>query len=123
MTVANIAVLVVGCIHLVIAAAEMLLWKRKSVYGRLERLRLSEDEAAKVGPIVANAGLYNSFLGVGLVWSASNHAGLLPVKLYLLCCVAVAGVFGAFTLKWSTLLIQTVPSLVAIWLLISMSAK
>ena len=117
MTIANIAVLVVGCIHLMIAAVEMLLWNRKSVFGRLERLRLSEDEARKVSPIVANAGLYNSFLGVGLVWSASNHAGLLPVKLYLLSCVAVAGLFGAFTLKWSTLLIQTVPSLVAIWLL------
>jgi uncharacterized membrane protein len=76
-------------------------------------------EARKVSPIVANAGLYNAFLGVGLVWSASSHAELLSMKLFLLSCVAVAGLFGAFTLKWSTLLIQTLPSLVAIWLLLS----
>ena len=119
MTIANIAVLVVGCIHLGIAAAEMLLWKQPSVYGRLERLNLSADEARKVRPIVANAGLYNAFLAVGLVWSAASHAGLFPMKLYLLACVAVAGLFGAFTLKWSTLLLQTLPSLVAIWLLMT----
>ena len=119
MTIANRVVLVVGGIHLAIAAVEMLLWTWPPVYGRLKRLSLSENEARKVSPIVANAGLYNSFLGVGLVWSASSQAGSLPIKLYLLTCVAVAGLFGAFTLKWSTLLIQTVPSLVAIWLLMT----
>jgi putative membrane protein len=119
MTMANKVVAIVGGIHLLIAAAEMLLWKQPFVYGRFNRLGLSADEASKVSPIVANAGLYNSFLAVGLIWSATSYAELLPMKLFLLSCVAVAGLFGAVTLKWSILLVQTVPSLVAIWLLVT----
>ena len=119
MTTSNVAVTIVGGIHLLIATAEMFLWKRPFVYGIFERLGLSQVEADKVSPIVANAGLYNSFLAVGLIWSALSHADLLPMKLYLLSCVAAAGLFGAFTLKWSILLVQTVPSLVAIWLLMA----
>jgi|SRR5215469_1610721 len=119
MTIANIAVLVVGCIHSLIAVVEIFLWKRPAVYNRVG-LMLTESEAQKVSPIVANAGLYNSFLGVGLVWSAFGSAELTVMKLYLLSCVIAAGLFGAVTLKWTTLLIQSAPAIVALYLVASM---
>jgi putative membrane protein len=120
MTIPNFAVLVVGCIHLMIAVVEIFLWRRPEVYSR-GGLILSESEAHKVSPIVANAGLYNSFLGVGLVWSALGPAELTLMKLYLLSCVIVAGLFGALTLKkWTILLIQSVPAIIALYLVASM---
>ena len=110
---ANIAVGIVALIHVVISMAEMFLWKRLDLYKRIPKLGLLEPEANKAAPIVANAGLYNLFIASGLVWSllATNNGQSL--KLFFLSCVAVAGIYGAKTLKPTTLALQTLPALVA----------
>ena len=78
-----------------------------------------QAEADKVAPIVANAGLYNAFLAAGLMWSL--FTGDMPSLFFFLSCVAVAGVYGAVTLKKTTLILQTLPALIG--LLVVWSAR
>jgi putative membrane protein len=89
----------------------MFLW---SVPGVHDRLHFTDAEATKVAPIVANAGLYNSFLAAGLIWALLSGSGRAGVATFFLTCVVVAGVFGAVTLKPTTLLLQTLPGVVAL---------
>jgi putative membrane protein len=113
---ANVAVLVVTSLHVLIGGVEMLLWKQPGVYTRLESLALTQGEANKVAPVVANAGLYNLFVAAGLARSviANDPRG----ALFFLGFVAVAGIYGALTLKKTTLILQTGPAAlasVAVW--------
>jgi len=110
-------VLVVVLIHFGIAAVEMFAWKFPQVH---ERLGYTSAEAEKVAPIVANAGLYNAFIAAGLVWGllAGVGSGSYRIQAFFLCCVIIAGVFGAITLKPTTLVLQTIPgalALAAVW--------
>lgn len=108
----------VALIQIGISIAEIFLWKR--VYKRLEPEIVfeKEHEVDTVAPIVMNAGLYNSFLAAGLIWGLVAQTDAFVIQAFFLTCVLVAGVFGAATLKWTTLVIQAVPSLaalIAIW--------
>jgi putative membrane protein len=101
----------VALVQLVIALVEIFLWNIPRVHGRLQ---FTAAEAKKVGPIVANAGLYNSFLAAGLTWALFSGSGRPGISIFFLTCVVVAGVFGAFTLKPTTLVLQTAPGLAAL---------
>jgi len=68
--VAKALVFLVALIHLVIAVTEIFLWEVPLVHSRLG---FTADEAHKVAPIVANAGLYNSFLAAGLIWGVNRR--------------------------------------------------
>ena len=105
-------------VHFLIAAAEMFAWKQPRVSrGLKEKLGLSQVEAEKVMPIVANAGLYNAFIASGLVWSTTMADNVPSAKYFFLICVAIAGLYGAATLRWTTLIFQTLPALIAIALI------
>ena len=106
---ANVLVALVAFIQALIAMVEMFFWNKPWVHARLE---FTDAEAKKVAPIVANAGLYNSFLAAGLIWGLALDGN--PIKLFFLVCVIVAGIFGAITLKWTTLLLQTTPGAIAL---------
>jgi putative membrane protein len=105
------AVLIVAALQGVIALVEILFWTREPVYTRLERLAFTRAEAIKVAPIVANAGLYNGFLAAGLIWGVFAQSP--PSIYFFLSCVALAGLFGAATLKPTTLVLQTLPAAAA----------
>jgi putative membrane protein len=108
---ARILVLLVAAIQFGIAVVEIFLWPRDRVH---RRLGYSREEAKRVAPIVMNAGLYNGFLATGLAWSAVVCVAGPQIAIFCLTCVVVAGVFGAITLKWTTLVLQTLPGLVAL---------
>jgi len=110
---ANISVAIVAGIHVLIMAVEIFAWKLPAVHGRLG---FSQDDANRAAPIVANAGLYNGFLAAGLIWSLVGAADPFALKLYFLSCVIIAGAFGALTLKWTTLVLQSLPATAAILL-------
>jgi putative membrane protein len=118
MHIGNAAVVVVGLLQIGIAVGEIFLWKGSSIYMGLG-LGLTKDESVKIAPIVANAGLYNAFIAAGLilsVWPGNDSATL---KVFFLTCVAIAGLFGAATLNWKPLVLQTIPALIAgllVWL-------
>lgn len=104
-------VIIVALIHVLISISEIFLWKKPVVH---ERIGFNQSEADKAAPIVANAGLYNGFIAVGLIWGLLTSTNTVTIQLFFLSCVFVAGVFGAVTLKWTTLILQTLPSLVAL---------
>jgi putative membrane protein len=96
--------------------AEMFFWKQPFIH---ERLDFTLADAIKVAPIVANAGLYNGFIGSGLIWGLASGTSGYPIKIFFFVCVIIAGLFGAITLRPTTLIIQTAPALLAlilVWL-------
>lgn len=115
-TIATVLVSLVALVQITIAAVEMFLWNLPRVHSRLN---FTDDEARKVAPIVANAGLYNGFLAAGLIWGLLSDSGGPRIEVFFLVCVVIAGVFGAVTLKRTTLVLQTLPgalALVAVWM-------
>jgi len=91
----------------------MFFWKQPVIH---ERLGFTLEEAIKVTPIVANAGLYNGFFAAGLIWSLIWGKNGNAIKIFFLVCVIIAGIFGAATLTWTPLLIQTAPGAIALFL-------
>jgi len=108
---AKALVLLVALIHVAIAVTEMCFWELPEIHSRLG---FTPDEAHKVAPIVANAGLYNGFLAAGLVWGLLSRARTFQIGMFFLTCVIIAGIFGAATLKWTTLVLQSGPGVLAI---------
>jgi putative membrane protein len=111
---ANLFVVIVALVHIIIFVVEMFFWKQPVIH---ERLGFTLEEAIKVAPIVANAGLYNGFLAAGLIWGLVSGKAGDAIKVFFLSCVIIAGIFGAVTLTWTPLLIQTAPSAIALLLL------
>jgi putative membrane protein len=96
-TIADWLVFFVALVHVSISIIEMFFWNKPFFH---ERLGLKDEEARKVAPIVANAGLYNGFLAAGLLWGLLCHGDSAAIKVFFLTCAIVAGIFGAVTLSW-----------------------
>ena len=111
--IANTFVAIVALVHIILLVVEMFLWKEPFIHGRLG---YSLEEALKVAPIVANAGLYNGFLAAGSIWGLASGKTGYATKIFFLACVIIAGIFGAATLTWTPLLIQTAPGAIALFL-------
>ncbi len=110
---ANLFVAFTALVHINLFVVEMLLWKEPVIH---QRLGFSLDEALKVAPIIANAGLYNGFLAAGLIWGLMSGKTGDAIKIFFLACVIIAGIFGAATLTRTPLLIQTAPGAIALLL-------
>jgi putative membrane protein len=113
---ATVGLIFVAVIHIAISVAEIFFWTTPLIYQRLD---FTAELADKVYPIVQNAGLYNSFIATGLIWGAFAKRDALAIRVFFLICVVIAGVFGAFTLRETTLILQTLPASVAlifVWL-------
>jgi putative membrane protein len=113
--IAQLLVIIVALIHVLICIIEIFFWRKPMVH---ERIGFNQFEADKAAPIVANAGLYNGFIAAGLIWGLLTITNTATVQLFFLSCVFIAGIFGAVTLKRTTLILQTLPSLaalVAVW--------
>ena len=121
--IATIGVAVVAVIHIAISVVEIFFWKTPLIHQRLD---FTTELADKVYPIVQNAGLYNSFIAAGLIWGAFAKIDTLPIRVFFLVCVVIAGIFGALTLKRTTLVLQTLPAsvaLICVWLAYTQSKK
>jgi len=110
---ANLFVAIVALVEIILCIAEIFFWKEPIIH---QRLGYSLEEALKVAPIVANAGLYNGFLAAGLSWGLMSGKTGDAIKVFFLACVIIAGIFGAATLTWTPLLIQTAPGAIALFL-------
>lgn len=108
---ANILVALVAVIHLYILVLEMFLWQKPA--GR-KAFKLSADFARDTRVLAANQGLYNGFLAAGLLWGLWQGDSGVPVILFFLSCVLIAGIFGAVTASRKILYIQALPALVAL---------
>ncbi|WP_454724453.1 MULTISPECIES: DUF1304 domain-containing protein [Cupriavidus] len=107
------AVALVALEHVYILVLEMFLWDKPR--GR-RAFGLTQEFATATRALAANQGLYNGFLAAGLLWGLASAA--VPVQLFFLGCVLVAGVFGACTASRRILWVQAVPAAVAIALVL-----
>jgi putative membrane protein len=113
---ANGLTAIAALIHFALMIGEIFFWKQPIIH---ERLGFNLIEATKAAAIVANAGLYNGFIASGLTWGIISGAKGYPIKTFFLICVIIAGLFGAVTLRPTTLIIQTLPAiaaLICVWL-------
>lgn len=101
----------VAVIHIVILILEMFLWD--SAIGR-RAFNLSEDFARETRVLAANQGLYNGFLAAGLLWGLWLGESGFQFTLFFLCCVLIAGIYGAATVSRKILFVQSVPALIAL---------
>lgn len=106
---ANIAVAFVAVEHFGFLVLEMFLWTKP--FGR-RTFGLTPELAQASAPLAANQGLYNGFLGAGLVWSLVT--GNRATTIFFLICVIIAGVFGAITAKRTILWVQAAPAAMAL---------
>jgi putative membrane protein len=106
---AGVLVNLVALIHVYIVVLEMVLWttpRGRAAFG-------TDPEFAEASrTLAANQGLYNGFLAAGLVvgfwWAQTN------LVVFTLCCVIVAGAYGAATVSRRILLVQSVPAVLAL---------
>ncbi|MEV0634882.1 DUF1304 domain-containing protein [Streptomyces sp. NPDC050619] len=111
-TLAALLVGLVAALHAYILVLEMFLWQRKpgrALHG------FDREMARATAPMAANQGLYNGFLAAGLVWGliAADPTGF-RVQVFFLCCVVVAGGYGAATANPRILFAQALPGALAL---------
>ena len=110
---ASIAVALVALLHLYFLVLEMFFWDKPL---GLRTFGLTPEFAAASKTLAANQGLYNGFLAAGLVWGLAVDGD--PIKIFFLCCVVVAGIFGAMTANRKILWAQALPGAVALALVL-----
>ena len=101
----------VAFIHIYIVYLEMVVWTSKK---SMKAFGIQTKEFAEETKVMAaNQGLYNGFLAAGLIWSLI--AVKTDVAVFFLTCVAVAGIYGAYSIKKIRILyIQTIPATLGI---------
>ncbi|MFL6692644.1 MAG: DUF1304 domain-containing protein [Ramlibacter sp.] len=114
-TLATILVALVALLHVYFLVLEMFLWDKPAglkAFGQT----LEAAQASRV--LAANQGLYNGFLAAGLLWGIALGPAGNGVKIFFLCCVIVAGLFGAATASRKILFVQALPAAIALGLVL-----
>ncbi len=108
-----ILVALVALIHLYIVWLEMFAWTTR---GRKVFKSFPKDLFEPTRVMAANQGLYNGFLAAGLIWSffITNPEWQANVRLFFLSCVAVAGLYGAYSADRKIFYVQTLPAALGI---------
>ena len=110
---AHILTALVALIHIYIVWLEMFVWTTRGpkVFKSIPKALFEPTKA-----LAANQGLYNGFLAAGLIWSflITDAEWQMNVRLFFLGCVAVAGLFGAWTADKKILFVQSIPAVAAI---------
>jgi putative membrane protein len=111
-TAASILVALVGALHLWFLVLEMFLWQRPI---GLRTFHLTLAFAGETATLAANQGLYNGFLGAGLLLTfAASPTTAFDARVFLLACIAIAGLYGAATVQRGILLVQALPAAAAL---------
>ena len=92
----------------------MFLWDKPA---GLRAFGQSQEAATATKVLAANQGLYNGFLAAGLFWGLSLGASGTGVNVFFLCCVLVAGLYGAATSSRKILFVQAIPAAIGLALL------
>jgi putative membrane protein len=112
---AHILIALIALLHGYFVLLETVLFKTRGrrVFG------LSAEKADIMAPAMSNQGCYNGFLVAALALGLlhPDPAIARAFALFGLVCVAVAGVWGAVTVKQAILYIQALPALLALAML------
>ncbi|MET0856292.1 MAG: DUF1304 domain-containing protein [Telluria sp.] len=109
---AQVLIALIALLHVYFVLLETVLFKTRGrrVFG------LSAEKAELMAPAMSNQGCYNGFLVAALVIGLvhSDLAVAHAFAVFGLVCVAIAGVWGAATVKKTILYIQTLPAVLAL---------
>lgn len=113
MWLAKSIVILVSCFHFYILWIEMFAWETK---GPKVFRKFPKEMFPKTKAMAANQGLYNGFLGTGLLWSLviEDSTWSRNVAVYFLSCVFVAGLYGALSVSKRIFYVQGLPALVGL---------
>lgn len=114
---AQIAVTLIAILHLGFLVLEMFLWDKPiglRIFGQ------TKQQAAATKVLAVNQGLYNGFLAAGLLWGLSLGSAGIEITIFFLCCVIIAGIFGAVTASRTILYVQAIPAAIALLLVFLM---
>jgi len=109
---------IIAAIHLGVLSLEMFFWSTPLVQSKFQNF--TPEQLAAI--LAANQGLYNGFLAVGLLWGLLDKQKSFSIWMFFLSCIAIAGIYGSFSLGRPTaLLIQTVPAVIGLLLLLALN--
>ena len=114
-TATTVATAFVALLHLWILVLEMFLWTKPA--GR-RAFGTTREFAESSRVLAANQGLYNGFLAAGLAWGAALGDDGRALRIFVLACVIVAGLFGAATASRKILFVQALPAAIALALVL-----
>ncbi len=108
-------ILIVAALHFWFFALEAIFWAKPL---GLRVFRNSPEKAEATRVLAANQGVYNAFLGAGLLTGifAGNAEVAWAFRAFFLGCVIVAGIFGAITVSRRIFFVQSLPALIALGL-------
>lgn len=112
--VSDVFIFIIAALHFYFMALEMFFWTKKL---GLKTFGHSLESAKNSKVLAANQGLYNGFLGFGLVWALIEQSKFTyDIRFFFLFCVLIAGVYGAIsTKKKKIFFVQALPALVALF--------
>lgn len=101
----------IAFLHFYFLVLEMFLWTKPK---GIKTFGLKSKEFAEsTSVLAANQGLYNGFLGAGLLFAIILND--MNVAFFFLICVTLAGIYGSYSTKKIKLFyIQAVPALITI---------
>ncbi len=104
---------IVALLHFYFLILEMFLWTKPL---GLKTFRMTLVQAQDRAVLAANQGLYNGFLGAGLVWSILHPDMMFAreLSIFFLGCVLIAALYGAYSVSRRIFFIQGVPALLAL---------
>ena len=115
--IANLLVALVALLHAYFLVLEMFFWTKPL---GLKTFNNTQEKANDSAVLAANQGLYNGFLAAGLMWALLAPAAYaVPLAVFFLACVLVAGLYGGATANKRIWLVQALPAaiaLLAVWL-------
>lgn len=97
--------------HFYILYIEMFAWE--TLWKKVFKWALKEELFSKTVWLAANQGLYNGFLGAGLLWSIYTWDQ--NVSIFFLICVIIAAFYWAYKSTKSILLKQWLPAILALF--------
>jgi len=116
--IAKIVIALVAILHVYFLWLEMFAWTTRA---RKVFRNFPSDLFEPTKSMAANQGLYNGFLAAGLIWSLliEDATWQINVGLFFLGCVAIAGIYGAFSVSKKIFVVQALPALIAFVLLLA----
>jgi putative membrane protein len=112
-TIANILITLIALLHLYFLILEMFFWDKPL---GLRTFNQTPEKAKASKVLAANQGLYNGFLAAGLLWGLYLDAE--NIQVFFLCCILIAGIFGAATANRRILFIQALPAAISLALIV-----
>lgn len=106
-------IVLVALEHFYFLYFEMFAWE---TIGKRTFKSIPENLFTPTKTLAANQGLYNGFLGAGLIWSVliNNATWHVNVASFFLCCVIIAGTYGGITASKRIFFAQAIPAILAL---------